>query len=106
MPVGGARKHGKAQRYGAGLAGLLYMPMLRSKAGEALALKHLAASMKRHVFPIAHLTQFPPATFAAATAAWCGHGMALDGQFQSDMRGSTRSGASRQARPAAGQNPS
>jgi hypothetical protein len=47
--------------------------------------------MKQHVFPIAHLTQFPPATFAAAAAAaWCGHGMALDGQFQSDMLGSTR----------------
>jgi hypothetical protein len=51
---------------------------------------HLADSMKRHVFPIAHLTQFPPATFAAAAAsAWCGHAMALDGQFQSDMLGST-----------------
>jgi Beta protein len=73
------------------LEGLLYMPMLRSKAGEAVALTHLAEAMKRHVFPIAHLTQFPPATFAAATtAAWCGRRMALDGQFQSDMLGSTR----------------
>jgi hypothetical protein len=76
---------------GAALAGLHYMPMLRSKAGEAVALMHLAPAMKERVFPIAHLTQFPPATFAAAAAAaWCGHGMALDGQFQCDMLGSTR----------------
>ena len=67
------------------------MPMLRSKAGEAVALTHLAHAMKQQIVPIAHLTQFPPATFAAAAAgAWCGHTMALDGQFQSDMLGSTR----------------
>src|SRR5690242_5637774 len=67
------------------------MPMLRSKAGEAVALTHLADSMKQHVFPIAHLIPFPPARFAAAVAAaWCGHGMALDGQFQSDMLGDAR----------------
>jgi hypothetical protein len=65
--------------------------MLRSKAGEAFALTHLADAMKQRVFPIAHLIQFPPTTFAAAAAAaWCGHAMALDGQFQSDMLGSTR----------------
>jgi hypothetical protein len=76
---------------GAALAGLLYMPMLRSKAGEAVALTHLAAPMKQHVYPVAHLTQFPPATFASAvTSAWCGYGMALDGQFQCGMLGSTR----------------
>ena len=61
---------------------LLYMPMLRGKAGEALALAHLAETMKQSVFPIVHLTQYTPSTFGAtAAAAWRGHPMALDGKF-------------------------
>jgi hypothetical protein len=69
---------------------LRYMPMLRGRAGEALALTHLAETIKQHVFPIAHLTQHTPSTFGAtAAAAWRGHRMALDGKFQTDMTGST-----------------
>ena len=64
--------------------------MLRSRAGEAVALTHLRDAMKELVLPIVHLTPFPPTTFAAAVgAAWCGRRMALDGKFQTDMLGRT-----------------
>jgi len=73
------------------MPGVRYLPMLRSKAGEAAALAHLASPMRDHVVPVFHLTQFPPATFAAAvSSAWNGRSMALDGKFQCDMTGSTR----------------
>src|SRR3974390_3377183 len=72
------------------MPGVRYLPMLRSKAGEAAALAHLASSMKDHIVPVFHLTQCPPSTFAAwVTSAWNGRPMALDGKFQCDMTGST-----------------
>ena len=67
-----------------------YMPMLRSRAGEAVALMHLPDATKDDVLPTVHLIPYPPASFATAVAAaWSGHRMALDGKFQTDMLGRT-----------------
>lgn len=58
-----------------------YLPLLRSKAGEAVALENLAASAKRRLFPIIHVTgSSPPAGFGPrVSAAWAGLPISLDG---------------------------
>jgi hypothetical protein len=68
-----------------------YLPMMRSKAGDAIALSHLAAGSRDRVLPVIHLTHLPATTFASAiSSAWTGRPMALDGKFQCDMTGGTQ----------------
>jgi Beta protein len=69
-----------------------YLPMLRSKAGEATALTHLTPYAKNRMMPVIHLVHVPPATFGAAVGqAWSGNPMGLDGTFQTNNTGSTTS---------------
>jgi hypothetical protein len=59
-----------------------YVPLLRSKAGEAIALQNLDAAAKQRIFPIIHLAENVPGTFASRMAsAWVGLPLALDGYF-------------------------
>jgi Beta protein len=60
-----------------------YVPLLRSKAGEALALENLATQAKRRVLPVIHITgSAPPVTFGTrVSAAWTGLPIALDGLY-------------------------
>lgn len=68
-----------------------YLPMLRSKAGDAAALLHLASKFRDCLLPVVHLTHVPAATFGSAiSSAWAGRPMALDGKFLTDMTGSTQ----------------
>lgn len=63
-----------------------YLPMLRSKAGEATALTNLTAPAKNRMMPVIHLVHTPPASFANNIGtAWTGREMALDGTFQTDI---------------------
>ncbi len=69
-----------------------YAPMLRSKAGEAVALTNLASAAKDRIMPVIHLVHVPPASFGASVgAAWAGRPMVLDGTFQTDITGSATS---------------
>jgi hypothetical protein len=66
-----------------------YRPMLRSKAGEAIALSNLTGAAKSRMVPVIHLVHKPPATFSESmVASWAGLAMALDGTFQSNVTGS------------------
>ncbi|MFI4976105.1 MAG: hypothetical protein ACHP84_16310 [Caulobacterales bacterium] len=67
-----------------------YVPILRSKAGEATALHNLDAAAKQRVFPVIRLTAAVPATFAGRMAgAWVGRDLALDGYYSLTQTGST-----------------
>lgn len=67
-----------------------YLPMLRSKTGEATALQNLSAAAKARLFPIVHVVQKPPAGFAdSIIQSWSGLPLALDGTFHVDATGST-----------------
>lgn len=69
-----------------------YAPMLRSKAGEAIALSNLTVAAKDRMMPVVHLVHEPPATFGQTVgAAWTGRPMALDGAFQTEITGSAQS---------------
>lgn len=69
-----------------------YLPMLRSKAGEAIALTNLTTAAKDRMMPVFHLVNTPPATFGASVgAAWAGRPMVLDGTFQTDIAGTAAS---------------
>jgi hypothetical protein len=66
-----------------------YVPHLRSKAGEAVALENLSAPAKARMLPIIHVSEAPPPTFAhRAGPAWAGLPMALDGMFNYGSTGS------------------
>jgi hypothetical protein len=68
-----------------------YAPMLRSKAGEAIALTNLTPAAKDRMMPVIHLVHVPSATFGQTVgAAWTGRPMALDGTFQTDIVGSAQ----------------
>jgi hypothetical protein len=67
-----------------------YRPMLKTKAGEAMALGYLTNSRKAKIFPIFQVGESPPPTFAARMATtWAGRGAALDGSFNFNFTGST-----------------
>lgn len=67
-----------------------YVPLLRSKSGEATALQNLGAADKGRIFPVIHLVGNPPATLVQAMiSAWTGLPMAIDGLFNLGMTGST-----------------
>nr|WP_244462707.1 beta family protein [Methyloceanibacter caenitepidi] len=62
---------------------------MRSKAGEAAALKHLASSSKARTFPICVVMESPPASFASTVGpAWAGLPLALDGRLTTTLTGS------------------
>lgn len=65
-----------------------YVPLLRSKAGEATALANLDAKTKSRAFPIIHLSEKVSETFSMATVqSWKSLPMALDGAFNFDLTG-------------------
>ncbi len=65
-----------------------YLPMLRSKAGEATALTNLTSASKDRMMPIIHLVHVPSPTYGEVVAkAWAGRVIALDGTFQSSVIG-------------------
>lgn len=66
-----------------------YLPMLRSKSGEVVALENLQAADKARLFPVIHVAEKPPATFVPSMIkAWSGRAMALDGLFNMNLTGS------------------
>lgn len=66
--------------------------MLRSKAGEAIALTNLTNAAKDRMMPVIHLVHTPPATFSQNIGtAWNGRPMALDGTFQTGIAGTAQS---------------
>ncbi|MFZ1964933.1 MAG: hypothetical protein WAU78_15950 [Roseiarcus sp.] len=67
-----------------------YVPMLRSKAGEADALGNLSVAAKKRIFPVFHVTASPPITFAVKLGkAWTGQSFALDGSYNFEVTGSS-----------------
>jgi len=67
-----------------------YVPILRSKAGEATALQNLSAANKARMFPLIHISAKPPSAFATKIAvSWAKLPMALDGLFYAGVMGST-----------------
>lgn len=66
-----------------------YVPLIRSKAGEATALTNLQPATKARVFPVVHLTSTVAAQFAnRLIAGWAGHPIAIDGLFNFSENGS------------------
>jgi hypothetical protein len=64
--------------------------MLKTKAGEAVALGHLTDERKARIFPIFQVGENPPPTFAVRMATtWAGRAAALDGLFNFNLTGST-----------------
>jgi hypothetical protein len=66
-----------------------YVPMLRSKAGEVTALRHLTPQAKQRIFPVFHLNARPPATFVTALPQAWPHELAIDGLFNFAQTGTT-----------------
>src|SRR5690349_13033602 len=67
-----------------------YVPILRSKAGEATALSNLPAQSKARILPVINLTAKPAAKFVAQLAAgWAQHPLALDGLYGEGVTGSS-----------------
>lgn len=65
-----------------------YVPLLRSKAGEANALKHLAEAAKERLFPIIHLVSNPPAGVnPKLVQAWSDRSLAVDGLYNFGLTG-------------------
>jgi Beta protein len=68
-----------------------YLPMLRSRAGETVALNNLTGTAKNRMMPVFHLVHKPPNNFGAAIiAAWGGRRLALDGTFQTNTTGTVQ----------------
>jgi hypothetical protein len=65
--------------------------MLRSGAGETVALNNLTGTAKNRMMPVFHLVHKPPNNFGAAIiAAWGGRRLALDGTFQTNTTGTVQ----------------
>lgn len=63
-----------------------YVPMLRTKAGEAEAIGKLPDSAKQRIFPVFHVTAEPPATFAAKIQeSWPSRHLAVDGSYNFEV---------------------
>jgi len=61
-----------------------YRPILRSKSGEAHALRHLSAGAKQRIAPLITLLETPPATFGTVVGnAWNAHPLGLNGELNS-----------------------
>lgn len=59
-----------------------YRPFLRSKAGEATALRHLSAAARARIGPLVNMTTNVSAGFINdLSQSWTGRGIALDGSF-------------------------
>ncbi len=68
-----------------------YVPLLRSKIGEAEALARLDNQAQNRLLPVFHVVERPPATFATRMVnSWSGRPMALDGQYSLASTGSYR----------------
>jgi hypothetical protein len=66
-----------------------YVPMLRAKAGEAIALQQLTPQAKGRMFPVFHLATAVSGRFAQTVGtAWAGMPLGLDGLFNFDHTGS------------------
>lgn len=69
-----------------------YVPILKTKAGEAVALDNLLPQQKDRIFPLFCIGETAPGTFSARVAtAWSGRVLALDGIFNFNFSGSTAS---------------
>jgi hypothetical protein len=67
-----------------------YVPLLRTKAGEAIALQQLTSAAKARILPIFHLVANPTPKFAPRLiAAWGSLPIALDGAFNFGAKAST-----------------
>lgn len=67
-----------------------YVPMIRSKAGEAVALDHLLPAAKQRMLPVIHLTTEVPATFLPRfITAWAGLPVAVDSTWNFGQTGTT-----------------
>ncbi|PYE98917.1 T4 beta protein [Rhizobium sp. PP-F2F-G38] len=67
-----------------------YRPMLKTKAGEAVALGQLSQHQKDRIFPIFQVGENPPPTFAHRLSTnWQGRGAALDGLYNYNFTGLT-----------------
>ena len=66
-----------------------YVPLIRSKAGEAIALANLEPATKARIFPVVHLTGTVAAQFVTRLIAdWAGRPIAIDGLFNFSEAGS------------------
>jgi hypothetical protein len=67
-----------------------YLPLIRTKAGEATALHHLITAAKQRTLPIFHMTTEVPTTFLPKViAAWSGRPAAVDGTWNFGQSGTT-----------------
>ncbi len=67
-----------------------YRPMLKTKAGEVVALGQLSSNHKNRIFPIFQVGENPPPTFAQRMATnWQGRNAALDGLYNYNFTGLT-----------------
>lgn len=59
-----------------------YVPMLKTKAGEAVALENLAPAVKARTFPVLHITTLLSPLFTKKLiAGWAGLPIGVDGKF-------------------------
>ena len=66
-----------------------YVPLIRSKAGEAIALANLGPATKARIFPVVHLTGTLTAQFTNRLIAdWAGYPIGIDGLFNFSETGS------------------
>lgn len=66
-----------------------YVPILRTKDGEAIALTELSATSKNRLLPAIQITTKPAAKFASSLAkGWAGLPIALDGLYNFAVTGS------------------
>ena len=66
-----------------------YFPIMRTKAGEATALRNLAAPARTKMTPIINIVTAPSPGYAASLAAgWAGQAAALDGSYNYGETGS------------------
>lgn len=67
---------------------LTYRPLLRTKAGETTALRHLTPGAKQRIMPVFHMTGKIPVRFAPGLIhAWAGSTVALDGHYNFGVTG-------------------
>ncbi|WP_294305492.1 hypothetical protein [uncultured Sphingomonas sp.] len=65
-----------------------YAPMLKTKAGEAVALENLTPAVKARTFPILHITtKLSPSFQKRLGPAWSGLPLAVDGKFNFSQHG-------------------
>jgi hypothetical protein len=66
-----------------------YVPLLRTKTGEANALHHLSPQAKGRLLPVMQIVASPPANFALRMSqAWPGLPIAVDGHYNLGVTGS------------------